>query len=211
MSKFHFTTAPNNLALHTGDEVESVRLNRLALSAQLQCDNIQFMNQSHGDGVKVVSEYSDVDPDADALITQTPGIALAVLVADCIPLLLSSATCVAAVHVGRMGMTNGIIEKTVEIMEELGATGISAQIGPSICGECYEVSPQMYDEVTAVFPESATSEISHCLDLTRGTLAILRELGVDAQSLGLCTLENEKYFSYRRDKSIGRQAGVITL
>jgi YfiH family protein len=169
------------------------------------------MSQSHSDVVKVVHTFSEIDIEADALVTQQPGLGLAVLVADCIPLLLSSPACVAAVHVGRVGMTNGIIDKTLDIMAGLGATGIFAWIGPSICGKCYEVSPEMYEEVTTFFPASATSAQEHSLDLPRGAIGILRERGIDTHALGLCTLENSQFFSYRRDKTIGRQAGVISL
>ncbi len=211
MPKIHFTSAPNNLALHTGDSESGVRENRGALTRELQLPAIQFMAQSHSNIVKIVNSYSDEDVKADALVTTNPDIGLAVLVADCIPLLLSSTTSVAAVHVGRIGMTNGIIDKTLDVMEGLGATGIFAWIGPSICGECYEVSQDMYEEVTTFFPASATSPEKHSLDLPRGAIEILRERGIDTHALGICTLENSRFFSHRRDKSIGRQAGVISL
>ena len=211
MPKIHFTSAPNNLALHTGDSESGVRENRGALTRELQLPAIQFMAQSHSNIVKIVNSYSDEDVKADALVTTNPDIGLAVLVADCIPLLLSSTTSVAAVHVGRIGMTNGIIDKTLDVMEGLGATGIFAWIGPSICGECYEVSQDMYEEVTTFFPASATSPEKHSLDLPRGVIEILRERGIDTHALGICTLENSRFFSHRRDKSIGRQAGVISL
>ncbi len=211
MPKIHFTSAPNNLALHTGDSESAVRENRGALTRELQLPAIQFMAQSHSNIVKIVNSYSDEDVKADALVTTNPDIGLAVLVADCIPLLLSSTTSVAAVHVGRIGMTNGIIDKTLDVMEGLGATGIFAWIGPSICGECYEVSQDMYEEVTTFFPASATSPEKHSLDLPRGAIEILRERGIDTHALGICTLENSRFFSHRRDKSIGRQAGVISL
>jgi polyphenol oxidase len=211
MPKIHFTSAPSNLALHTGDEPLGVYANRSALKAELGLSDLQFMMQSHSDVVRVVDQFSEVDLEADSLITTQSGIGLAVLVADCIPLLLSSTTCVAAVHVGRVGMTNGIVDKTIDIMEGLGAVGIMAWIGPAICGNCYEVSPEMYEEVTTFFPASATTPERHALDLPRGTIALLRERGVDTHALGLCTLENERFFSHRRDATIGRQAGVISL
>jgi len=211
MPNIHFTSAPNNLALHTGDDRDRVLRNREDLQRDLHLDSLQFMNQTHSNTVVMVNAASEIDPDADALVTQQPGLGLAVLVADCIPLLLSSPTCVAAVHVGRVGMTNGIIDKTLDVMEGLGATGIFAWLGPSICGNCYEVSPEMYDEVTTFFPGSVTSVEQHSLDLPRGTIALLRERGIETHALGLCTLESSQFFSYRRDKAIGRQAGVISL
>ena len=69
----------------------------------------------------------------------------------------------------------------------------------------------MYEEVTTFFPASATSPEKHSLDLPRGAIEILRERGIDTHALGICTLENSRFFSHRRDKSIGRQAGVISL
>ncbi len=211
MPKIHFTSAPNNLALHTGDDRLTVLRNRESLRNELKLTTLQFMNQTHSDVVKSINSYSETDIDADAVVTQRPGMGLAVLVADCIPLLLSSPTCIAAVHVGRVGMTNGIIHKTLDVMEGLGTKGIFAWIGPSICGTCYEVSPEMYDEVTTFFPASATNDTWHSLDLPRGTIEILRDRGIETRALGLCTFENPQFFSHRRDKSIGRQAGVISL
>ena len=117
MPNIHFTSAPNNLALHTGDDRDRVLRNREDLQRDLHLDSLQFMNQTHSNTVVMVNAASEIDPDADALVTQQPGLGLAVLVADCIPLLLSSPTCVAAVHVGRVGMTNGIIDKTLDVME----------------------------------------------------------------------------------------------
>ena len=132
-----------NLALHVGDDPLVVAQNRddlKALSAPLQ-----FMNQVHGDDVVVVNELIS-EPTADALITQNPDIALAVMVADCIPLLLVSDLVIAAVHVGRRGLVNGIALKTVSKMRELGAIEIRAELGPSICGKCYEVPQDLADD-----------------------------------------------------------------
>ncbi len=211
MPNIHFTSAPDNLALHTGDDPDTVLANRENLRTQLNIENIQFMNQSHSNQVSTVSTYQFSEIDSDALITTTPGLGLAVLVADCVPLLLSAPHCVAAVHVGRVGMTNGIITKVLDQMAGLGAKGIFAWLGPSICGKCYEVSPEMYDEVSTLFPGSATSPEKRSLDLPRGIISILAERDIDTHALGICTLENDRFFSYRRDKSKGRQAGVISL
>jgi YfiH family protein len=207
----HFTTAPNSLALHTGDNPEIVKINRKTLAREIGIVNIQFMHQTHSDHVAIVESYSDVDLEADALVTSVAGVAVAVLAADCIPLLLSSDECVAAVHVGRRGVVNGIVDKALDAMESLGAREISATIGPSICGICYQVSPQMYQEVIRDFPKCATSDEKHCLDLPAGVKAMLQSRNVSMNLVGACTLEDSRYFSYRRDATSGRQAGVIWL
>jgi len=199
-----------NLALHVGDDSLVVAQNReklASLSAPLQ-----FMNQVHGDAVVVIDDFVN-EPTADALITQNPHIALAVMVADCIPLLLVSDSVIAAVHVGRRGLVNGIAVKTVNKMRELGASHIRAELGPSICGKCYEVPQDLADEVALLHPVAMSMTIfsSPALDLPRALVAALEAVGVSSQVSAVCTLENPNYFSYRRHNITGRTAGVIWL
>jgi len=199
-----------NLAQHVGDNAETVARNRELLSKIT--GPIQFMNQVHGDEVVEVKSLID-DPTCDALITTVPGIALAVMVADCIPLLLSSSTVVAAVHVGRRGLMNSIALKAVEAMRALGAEQIHAQLGPSICGWCYEVPQELADEVVAKHPSasSLTNTLTPALDLPRALIADLVASGVTYEASTICTLENDEYFSYRRHNITGRNAGVVWL
>ena len=96
-------------------------------------------------------------------------------------------------------------------MRELGATEIVATIGPSICGKCYEVSVEMYQEISLQCPATATSDESHCLDLQSGVRSQLEGLGVSVVDVGLCTLEQPEYFSYRGGDITERQAGIISL
>ena len=186
-------------------------LNRASLS--LPVSAIQFMNQRHGDEIATVDTISEIDPTCDALITTTPGFAVAVLVADCIPLLLSSSSVVAAVHVGRKGLVNKITLKVIAQMRALGATSIHAQLGASICGECYEVPADMAKEVSLMHPRalSQTKVATPALDLPRALIADLNSAGVSYEASSLCTLENHDYFSYRRDSTTGRFAGIIWL
>ncbi|MEN9882577.1 MAG: hypothetical protein RI916_1004 [Actinomycetota bacterium] len=107
-----------NLAQHVGDDAQTVARNRELL--RKITGPVQFMNQVHGDDVVEVKTLID-DPTCDALITTVPGVALAVMVADCIPLLLSSSGVVGAVHVGRRGLMNSVAIKAVEAMRALGA------------------------------------------------------------------------------------------
>ena len=199
-----------NLAQHVGDNAETVSLNRQLLSKMT--GPIQFMNQVHGDEVVEIKSLID-DPTCDGLITSVPGIALAVMVADCIPLLLTSTTVVGAVHVGRRGLMNSVAVKTIESMRKLGAAQIHAQLGPSICGRCYEVPQELADEVIAKHPaaSSLTNNLTPALDLPRALIAEIVAHDVTYEASPICTLENDEYFSYRRHNITGRNAGVVWL
>ena len=200
-----------NLALHVGDDPIAVARNRESLSHLV--GQVQFMNQIHGDDFVIVNQLTDIDPTCDALITTTAGIGLAVLVADCIPLLLSSKTVIAAVHVGRKGLVNSIARKVIHEMRRLGATTIHAQLGASICGRCYEVPEAMADEVARTHPaaHALTRGGTSALDLPKALIAELMSQAVTYEASTQCTLENNEYFSYRRYNITGRNAGVIWL
>ena len=201
-----------NLALHVGDQPETVRVNRRSLSDEINLP-VQFMEQVHGNHVEVINHLIETSPIADALVTANPKMALAVMVADCIPLLLANQGSVAAVHVGRKGLLNGVSQKAIVKMRELDSSPISAVMGPSICGRCYEVSPDIYTEVTHVFPRAA-SETSHgtpSLDLAAALSFELEKFHIDVLNLARCTVEDLSLYSYRRDGVTGRQAGVIWL
>ncbi|GBL31501.1 laccase domain protein Cgl2154/cg2365 [Actinomycetes bacterium] len=198
------------MAQHVGDDPESVATNRQLLAKIT--GPVQFMNQVHGDEVVEIKTLGD-DPTCDALITTLPGIALAVMVADCIPLLLSSSTVVGAVHVGRRGLMNSVAIKALDAMRKLGAGQIHAQLGASICGRCYEVPQDLADEVTAKHPAatSLTNNLTPALDLPRALIADLVAHGVTYEATSRCTLEDNEYFSYRRHNITGRNAGVVWL
>jgi YfiH family protein len=194
-----------------GDDPIAVARNRESLSHLV--GQVQFMNQIHGDDFVIVNQLTDIDPTCDALITTTAGIGLAVLVADCIPLLLSSKTVIAAVHVGRKGLVNSITRKVIHEMRRLGATTIHAQLGASICGRCYEVPEAMADEVARTHPaaHALTRGGTSALDLPKALIAELVSQAVTYEASTQCTLENNEYFSYRRHNITGRNAGVIWL
>lgn len=207
----HGAFASLNLGTHVGDDLEIVLKNREILRSEV--GPVQFMNQVHGDRIALIEEVTDEIPTADALVTGIPGISLAVMVADCIPLLLFSEESVAAVHVGRKGLVNEITRKTISVMRDMGASQITAIIGAAICGKCYEVSEEVFNEVIAKHPAAAsrTPQGTHALDLPKALIAVLEDEGVEVLSEFECTLEHYEYFSYRRDGVTGRQVGVISL
>ena len=207
----HGDYASWNLATHVGDDESVVDKNREKLRERV--GNIAVMSQVHGDAVVVVDQLPAQVPVCDALITSNSDLALVVMVADCIPLLLRSESLVASVHVGRAGLMNSIALKTVAKMRDLGAIKISGTIGPAICGSCYEVPQELHDQVIAVHPlaSSRTAIGTPALDLPKALMAALAQVDVLVTSSAECTLENEEYFSFRRNNKTGRQAGVIKL
>ena len=207
VSKAPFDSA--NLGLHVGDDPFDVATNRATLESQIEMP-IVFMEQVHGDTVVLVEDNS-TKPTCDALITTHRRLAVAVMVADCIPLLLKSDVAVAAVHVGRKGLMNGIARKTIDAMRDLGAEVIHSYIGPNICGNCYEVSDEIFREVASKYPSSDSSGRTGkaTLDLVAGLKTDLKDTVL--LDLSSCVLEDKDSFSYRRDGITGRQAGVIWL
>ena len=201
-----------NLGDHVGDIAADVSRNRGVLTALH--GPMQFMDQVHGNRVAVIEKVTDLAPTADALVTGISGITLAVMVADCIPLLLTSKQAVSAVHVGRRGLVNNVAIKAIEVMREMGAQDISAIIGPAICGRCYEVSAEIHQEVVSNFPmaDSRTHSGSLALDLPKALSTVLQSAGISIDaSQCVCTVEDADLFSYRRDGVTGRQAGLVRL
>jgi YfiH family protein len=171
------------------------------------------MNQVHGDAVATVGAKIIPELTADALVTQSVDIGLAVMVADCIPLLMASSKTVAAVHVGRKGLMNKVALATIQEMRSRDTSQITAVVGPSICGKCYEVSQDIYDDVSKSFPlaESKTRDGALALDLSRALIDQLESIGVKVINEGRCTVEDNNLYSYRRDGVTGRQVGVVWL
>jgi hypothetical protein len=205
-----------NLGGHVGDSPTAVAANRarLAGSVGLPADHVLYLNQVHGADVAVAdAPWRGPAPFADAMVTARTDLALAVLVADCVPVLLADpgAGVLGVAHAGRPGLAAGVVPAVVAAMRSAGAREVSAVVGPSVCGRCYEVPTEMRAEVSSVVPEawSETSWRTPALDLPRGVLAQLRAAGVDAVDVAACTRENPDLFSYRRDGVTGRQAGVV--
>jgi polyphenol oxidase len=209
-----------NLADHVGDDEAAVEENRRRVLAAVgpAGRRIATMRQVHGRDVAVVGEDGAPTPTADALVTTVPGVVLAVMVADCTPVLLwdRRARVVAAAHVGRRGLAAGVVAATVDAMTGMRGRPdrMYAVVGPAICPEHYEVPLAMQEEVAAAVPDAraTTSDGRPALDIRAGVLAQLRACGV---SLGMhmpqCTAETPSCFSHRRDGTTGRFAGLVWL
>ena len=208
-----------NLGDHVGDDPAAVAANRERLARILGLDDIVWMEQIHSNTVTVVDGPRTEPVEAtDALVTTQRGLALAVLVADCVPVLLADHVhgVVAAAHAGRMGARNGIVRRTVETMLELGATpdAIQAVLGPAASGRHYEVPTEMAADVEKHLPGSRTrtEQGTVGLDVRAGLVRQLMGLGVtNIEADPRCTIEDEDFFSYRREGTTGRQAGLVWL
>ncbi len=210
-----------NLGGSVGDDPAAVLRNRELAARSLGIDpgRVVWMNQVHGRGIAVVDgPWRGEAPCVDAVITARRGLPLAVLTADCTPVLLADpvAEVAAAAHAGRPGLVAGVVPAALEAMVRLGAepARVRARIGPAVCGRCYEVPEAMRDEVSAVVPEAhaTTSWGTPSVDVPAGVRAQLAAGGVLVpETASVCTLESEDHFSYRRDKETGRLAGYVWL
>ena len=206
-------------SLDVGDRAEeSVRAAALASVAADTGARPVIMRQVHGASVAVVDgPPGPTPPEADALVSQRPGVALLARAADCVPVLLGDADAgvVAAVHSGRPGLAAGVVPAAVARMRELGAERLTAWLGPHVCGRCYEVPEEMRAEVARVVPESfsETSWGTPALDLGAGVRSQLAAAGVDSvHETGVCTREDASWPSHRRDGTAAtRFAGVVWM
>ncbi|MDO5661458.1 MAG: peptidoglycan editing factor PgeF [Brachybacterium sp.] len=212
-----------NLALHVpldaGQSV-AVQTARSALAAELGAP-VRFVQQVHSADVLVVdgpAPSHGPSQVADAMVTDRRDVALAVMVADCLPVLLvdPEAGVVAAAHAGRRGLLDGVLQNTVRAMADLGAVPerVCAAVGPSACGSCYEVPEAMRTESGRIIPEveGTTSWGTPALDLRAGARAVLCGEGLAPHRIDdeyPCTIEDPRFFSYRRERDTGRFAGVI--
>ena len=202
-----------NLSDGVGDEPAAVASNRdLVLQAiGPGAHRLALMRQVHGTAVVRVGELSGSTqpatagpaPQADALCTGVRGIALGVLGADCAPVLVADPAA-------------RVVSELITAMTQAGADVryMHAVIGPAICGQCYEVPAGMRAEVGAAVPgsECTTRDGTPGIDLRAGLRGQLARLGVSAiADDARCTAESAELYSYRRDGTTGRFAGLIWL
>jgi polyphenol oxidase len=210
-----------NLSTGVGDDPGAVAANRARLSRELGVP-VVFLRQVHGTSVVTVDgppRAGAPDHDgSDAVVTATPGVGVAVLAADCVPVLLADprAGVVGAAHAGRVGAAAGVLPATIAAMAELGAdpAAIEVLLGPAVCGACYEVPAAMRAEVDAALPGSAcrTRKGTAGLDIRAGLHRQLAELGV--ARIGAdprCTMESPELYSHRREGRTGRLAAITWL
>jgi polyphenol oxidase len=208
-----------NLGGAAGDDPAAVRENRAKTAAELGVEQVVYMRQVHSPDVRYVTgPFGDDPPGLDGVCTDVPGLALAVLVADCAPVVVADpeARLVGGAHAGRAGAAAGVVPALVEAMATRGAdpARMVALIGPNACGACYEVSAELRDEVAAVLPAtwSTTRQGTPALDIRAGITAQLTAAGVtDVRHDDRCTIESPELYSYRREGRTGRFAAFVWL
>jgi polyphenol oxidase len=207
-----------NLASHVGDDPDLVRGNRSRLARQLgvRNDHLLFMEQQHGDTVRqVVGPWPGEPAPCDAMVTTRTDVALAVMVADCVPVLLADPAngVLGVAHAGRKGMAAGIVVRLFEAMRDLGAVRVLGWLGPSICPRCYPVPAGLREQVADRWPVTRSVSWSGepALDVAAGVLAQLAPLCHHVRQAPGCTVERSDLYSFRRDGVTGRSVGVARL
>ena len=216
-----------NLGIHRGDKPENVLRNYEILGQTLGFDvnNLVFTRQTHTNIVRVVDErnageglFREVEPECDALVTNTPGLVLAAFTADCTPILLYDPVtgAVGAVHAGWRGTVGDIAGNAVRAMtEHFGAKpeNLRAAIGPNIGACCFETHEDVPNAVRAVLGEEAESFIfpsgeKFRVDLKGVNAALLRRAGVRFIEVSeACTAcQPDRYWSHRR---VGNDRGSL--
>lgn len=220
-----------NCGAGSSDQSDIVQINRdrVAKSMDVADHSLVFVHQIHSAEVVTITnpmEPKAPRPRADAMVTNQPGLALAILTADCQPVLFADpkAGVVGAAHAGWRGALDGILENTVDAMIALGANrdNITAVVGPSISQRAYEVGPEfldaflMEDQANARFFAGGQGDRMH-FDLPAFGLHKLRSAGVNAEWTRHCTYSDaDRFFSYRRathakEADYGRLISVIRL
>ncbi|WP_270936996.1 peptidoglycan editing factor PgeF [Falsiroseomonas oryzae] len=221
-----------NCSLSGRDDSDAVRTNRARAADALALPPAALvgLTQVHGIAVAELREPwpETARPEADALVTDRPGLLLGIVTGDCAPVLFAdeAAGVVGAAHAGWRGAAAGVLEATVDAMERLGARRgrIAAAIGPCIGQASYEVGPDLRDAVLARNPADARffapgrREDRWWFDLPGYCLARLQAAGIAAAAwCGRDTLaEEDRFFSHRRSTlagggPIGHQLSAIAL
>jgi polyphenol oxidase len=220
-----------NLGLHTGDDAARVERNRARLLT-LAGVRAAWLEQVHGDAIVHAQEAltRTAPPRADASVTDAPGVACVVMVADCMPVLLADegGRAVGAAHAGWRGLVAGVVEKTAQRVAALGHTRtetLHAYLGPAIGPRAFEVGEDVREafmaqaqgserEATAdAFVPRPEAPGKYLADLYALAHLRLARLGIERISGGeACTVtQPDLFYSYRRDGVTGRMAALIWL
>jgi polyphenol oxidase len=215
-----------NLGLHVDDDPDDVRVNRerAAKAFGVGLDDLVFAKQVHGREVATVGVAGQRGIEADALIAEGPGPVLAIMVADCVPLVLFDPVrqVAAAVHAGWPGTVAGVTTATVERLAEGGShpADLLVGIGPSISPERYQVGDDVAEKARQAFGDRADEVIRPdgtgrwLFDLWRANIIQLTQAGVRPEAIelaGLDTGPGTPFFSHRSEGPTGRFAALVQL
>lgn len=217
MSFHHEVCGPVELwftGADAGDLRDPPTLKRVAGLAGI--DEVATMEQVHGPDVAWADEAT-AHPAVDALLTDRPGLGLLVRVADCVPIVLAAPddAVVGVVHSGRAGLVGGVVPTAVAALRERASGPVHAWLGPRVCGGCYELPAAMADEVAAAIPEAraTTTQGTPGADIGAGVAAQLRASDVEVHDVGAgaCTMEDDRFFSYRRQGDASGRFGALAV
>ncbi|MFT7220405.1 MAG: YfiH family protein [Candidatus Azotimanducaceae bacterium] len=198
-----------NLGTHVGDAPDMVERNRSSLNLPASPFWLSQIHSNHC--IDADASEQALTPEADASTTRSQGTVLAVMVADCVPLLLADrqGSVVGVAHAGWRGLANGVIDSVLDAMR---AEDLCAWIGPAI-GDChYIVGEDVRCEFQSDEGFKATGEGTFAMDLAGIAGRQLSLRGVEVFGGGYCTqCDDDRFFSYRRDGVTGRMAGFIWL
>lgn len=205
------------------DTADPLQRGRLAAAVGLPAERVLLPRQVHGSTVvRAAGPWTGDAPEADGVLLHAAGLAVGVRAADCMPLLLADTVTgvAAAVHVGRAGLVADIVGVAIGALRDVGAQQVLAVPGPTVCGRCYEVPAELSRQVGSAAPGAAstTSWGTPAVDIPAGVRVQLHAateqhalpLTVDA-SWQECTLEGAHLYSYRRDATAARHAGLVQV
>ncbi len=215
--------AHGNVGDHVGDDPVVVARNRAALAERIGPEPLEWvwLHQVHGAAVHVVTGSGagpragpGADPPvADGVVASARGVPLAVVTADCAPLVVACDDAVGVVHAGYRGLAAGVIEAAIARLRDIGTGDVRAFLGPCIRAPRYEFGADDLAPFVAQFGpvvEGRTRDGRTALDIPAAIRVVLERTGVVAfDDCGICTADSEGYFSYRRDADTGRQATVV--
>ncbi|QIL21406.1 peptidoglycan editing factor PgeF [Thermomonas sp. HDW16] len=209
-----------NLGLRSGDEIEAALENRRQLEVALGLPSApRWLKQVHG--VDVVIEPDFDEPEADAAVTSETGKVLAILTADCLPVVFAArdGSEIAAAHAGWPGLSTGMLEATLAAMRAPAAQ-LQAWIGPAAGPQRYEIGDEVRERFMAHDKRAAMAFVATrpghwWVDMFAIARMRMADAGIDPQHIhggGVCTISDSlRFFSHRRDQRTGRMATLVWM
>jgi len=202
-----------NVSTTVGDKKENVLKNLEIVRETVKADKIALINQIHSN---TIVEYDGKIHDADGIFTVKAGVFLGIKFADCTPIMFLDTKngFIGAIHAGWRGTYLKISAKMVEFFIKKGSNpkDILISIGPHICKNCYEIKDDVAEKFDDRFIKESNGRIY--LDLSEANIDQLINAGISKENikdLSICTFEDKRFFSYRRDKTCGRNIGGVML
>ena len=203
---------------HVGDDPTAVAENRSRIASSAGLDRAEgwvWLSQVHGTTIHEASTAPSTSPVADAAITQTRGLPLAIVTADCAPVVIACDDTLAVVHAGHRGLGAGIIERAVDAVRARGRGPLAAYLGPCIHAKSYEFGEADLAPLVERFGAAVAAQTTDghpALDIPAAVRVALERSGIDAfTDSNVCTATSPNHFSYRRDGTTGRQVTVAVL